>query len=344
MNYNIDYLELYEKEKRRGIRKTFSRFALSLVFYILISYLAIFLLEIALIYAFGKNEALLIFDSIYFQWFSSVGISYLIGLPVLLFITHGMKKAPVREKKRLDIKDFLLSLTVCQALTLAGSLLGQMFTGTLSEIFGKDISAPASDLIDKSPLLLTFAIAVIIGPIVEEFIFRKLLIDRISRFGDLTAIIASGLIFGVFHANFEQFFYAALLGMFFAFIYTKTGSWLYTTLLHIFVNFVGTVVAIPVINASERVLNLMANGTPEFTLEYVRDSILVTSYSILQYAAVGIGIYVIISSIRKKKLSVAKNSEIYIPTPELWKNAVLNLGIILFIAVSFLQFLAGILL
>lgn len=42
--------------------------------------------------------------------------------------------------------------------------------------------------------------------------------------------------------NFNQFFYAALLGGFFAFIYVKTGNLKYTIGLHMVVNFFGSVV------------------------------------------------------------------------------------------------------
>ena len=57
------------------------------------------------------------------------------------------------------------------------------------------------------------------APVVEEFIFRKFLIDRVYRYGEWVAILTSGLMFGLFHENLAQFFFATLIGCFFAFFY-----------------------------------------------------------------------------------------------------------------------------
>ena len=42
--------------------------------------------------------------------------------------------------------------------------------------------------------------------------FRKLIIDRMSIYGDKLAIIVSSIAFGLFHGNFYQIFYATLIG------------------------------------------------------------------------------------------------------------------------------------
>ena len=71
---------------------------------------------------------------------------------------------------------------------------------------------------------MTFIIAVLIAPTAEELLFRKLLTERIVKYGELAAVLASGLFFGLFHGNLNQFSYAFLLGLFLGFIYVKTGK------------------------------------------------------------------------------------------------------------------------
>ena len=53
---------------------------------------------------------------------------------------------------------------------------------------------------------------------------------------DKVAIITTAILFGLFHANFSQFFYAVALGMIFAYVTLKTGTIKYSIILHIVVN------------------------------------------------------------------------------------------------------------
>ncbi|MDL2236926.1 CPBP family intramembrane metalloprotease, partial [Christensenellaceae bacterium OttesenSCG-928-K19] len=76
----------------------------------------------------------------------------------------------------------------------------------------------------------------ILAPIAEEFIFRKLLIDRLARYGQWVAVFTSALLFGLFHGNFSQFFYAFGAGLVFGYVYIKTGKVWYTMLLHGIIN------------------------------------------------------------------------------------------------------------
>ena len=91
---------------------------------------------------------------------------------------------------------------------------------------------------------LILVVAVIIAPIMEELVFRKFLLDRIAGFGHWTAMTVSGVIFGIAHGNFYQFFYAFGLGMIFAYMYLHTGKISYTISFHILINFCGSILPI----------------------------------------------------------------------------------------------------
>ena len=85
-----------------------------------------------------------------------------------------------------------------------------------------------------------WVLAVVVAPIFEELVFRKLVLDRVGSFGELPAVLCSALIFGLAHQNAGQFFLAFLLGLLFARIYLRTGNIIYTMLLHFMINLVGT--------------------------------------------------------------------------------------------------------
>ena len=57
-------------------------------------------------------------------------------------------------------------------------------------------------------MIVTFLYMVICAPILEEYIFRKLIVDRTVKYGQGVAVVLSGLMFGLFHGNLNQFAYA----------------------------------------------------------------------------------------------------------------------------------------
>ncbi|MBQ1223931.1 MAG: CPBP family intramembrane metalloprotease [Oscillospiraceae bacterium] len=165
--------------------------------------------------------------------------SYIIGTPVCAL---GMRFAPSEkiEKKKIKPSHFFIAALMCFTFMYSGNLIGTL-VGTLADQLCGSQSGIA-ELLTNSSTLANIIFVVILAPIVEELIFRKFIVDRMVRYGELTAVLCSGLLFGLFHGNFYQFFYAALLGMFFAFIYVKTGRIRITMLLHAVVNFFGGVV------------------------------------------------------------------------------------------------------
>ena len=72
--------------------------------------------------------------------------------------------------------------------------------------------------------------------------FRGIMLNKIRIYGDKVAIITTAILFGLFHANFSQFFYAVALGLVFAYVTLKTGTIKYSIILHIAVNMVGSVI------------------------------------------------------------------------------------------------------
>ena len=118
-----------------------------------------------------------------------------------------------------------------------------------------------SDLASASGASLETVVAfVVLAPVFEELVFRKVIVDRVLPFGEWPAILFSGITFGLFHGNLTQFFYAALLGMVLAYVYIRTGNVLYTIGIHACINFLGGVLPLLVPAASYFVLLVALAG------------------------------------------------------------------------------------
>ena len=171
---------------------------------------------------------------------------YLIGIPVLICL---VKKIPgtAPAQHTMKVWELLLALPMCYSVMYLSNLVGVVITGILGLLKGAPISNDVMDIATNGNMAVNAFYMVLCAPILEEYIFRKLIIDRTLRFCQGVAILVSGLMFGLFHGNISQFVYATALGFFFGFIYVKTGKLKYTIGLHMFINFFGAVVSVLVL-------------------------------------------------------------------------------------------------
>lgn len=94
------------------------------------------------------------------------------------------------------------------------------------------------ELTTFSQFMETVLLLAIIPAIVEEFIFRGVITNGLKVYGKKTAIILSAVFFALIHQNLQQLIYQLFLGLVMAYIVIKTGSIIYTIILHFFNNFV----------------------------------------------------------------------------------------------------------
>ncbi|MBR2722077.1 MAG: CPBP family intramembrane metalloprotease [Clostridia bacterium] len=176
----------------------------------------------------------------WYPWVLSMLPMYGIAMPLSLLI-YKLAPADAPVKREMDPWHWLLVLGLCFSLTYLGNFLGTFVNYLIGVITGTPQTNEFADAVTGMPLWVTVLFVGILAPIMEEIFYRKLVIDRIARFGDLPAILISGILFGLIHGNFSQFFYAAAIGTVLGYIYVKTGNIRYTVLLHMCVNFVGGV-------------------------------------------------------------------------------------------------------
>ena len=100
----------------------------------------------------------------------------------------------------------------------------------------------------------------IIGPVVEEILFRLLIFNSLERISKSPwfAIIVSGVLFGIWHMIFVQSVYTAVMGCIMGLIYYKTRNIFYTILIHIINNTIGNLP--PALN-TDAINTLISNVT-----------------------------------------------------------------------------------
>ena len=176
-------------------------------------------------------------------WVLNFAPMYLIAVPIGVLI---MRKVPETkgETRALSLKNFLSAFCICVFLMYSGSIIGVLVNLLVNAIIPHASAGnPLESLISSDTLFWRVLVIVVLAPAIEEFLFRRQLIDRMRAYGEKRAVILSALMFGLFHGNFSQMFYAFLLGLVLGYVYLRTGRLRYTIALHMIINFMGSVIA-----------------------------------------------------------------------------------------------------
>ena len=259
---------------------------------------------------------------------------YLLAIPyaaiLLRLNTYGTP-----PKNKLNFGQLLCYIPISIALTYIGNWIGTIINNTITVFSGKTPNNALEGLIGNTDFLTAFIFVVVLAPIVEELLFRKLLIDAMYPYGERVCIIMSALLFGAFHGNFYQFFYAALVGALLSFIYCRTGKIRYTILLHAIFNFIGSIISkfiISLVNA-----DALANGDITVML---RDNplgmLIFFIYSFVMLGLAALGVVMLIRKLRKTKLA---EGAVKLQTPIV--TVILNVGMILFLISCIILFIIG---
>lgn len=268
---------------------------------------------------------------------------YLIAVPICVFFLKKLEPSQL-EQKSISFGAVLGFLLMCLPIMYAGNFFGAWVTRIIAENAGNagngggSSSESITSLILGSDILSNLIFVGLIAPVIEEFLFRKLLIDRIVKYGEGIAIFTSALMFGLFHGNFTQFFYAFGLGLMFSYVYCRTGKIRYSIILHMIVNTLGSVVAPFVLskvdlNALDQ-LSKMAADDPKFTdtvTEILPGLMLLLLYAgvLLIMAIVGLVLLIV-----RRRRFVLDNPELPIPYGKKVSTVWLNIGMVLFVLIT----------
>ena len=180
---------------------------------------------------------------------------YLVSFPLGWLV---LRKLPAQrgETGSLSLGQLVPIVLIAIFLMYLGNLMGAGINAMLDSFLGVSDGNPISSYALADSLLAKVLFLVILAPVWEEFFFRRLLIDRIRPYGERLAVVTSALMFGLFHGNLSQFFYAALLGGLFGYVYLRTGKLRYSLGLHMLINLLGSVLAPALLEISDTAVNV----------------------------------------------------------------------------------------
>lgn len=250
-----------------------------------------------------------------------------------LWILFASKVPKVEgEKHSMTVGQMILAFIMSFSIMYFSNLISNLVT----TIIGALISNPVENVL--TPATAAHPIAVILllvicAPVFEEIIFRKILIDRLSRYGEGVAIVLAAAIFGLFHFNIGQGIYAFALGLFWGFIYTRTRKIQYTMILHMLINFYGMFVSLRVLDffkLNELVEVAASKDVAAMTAYMTNNAGLILGYYAYLFVLIGLAFTGAILLIVKRKKFFLVPAQEKIPKGKGFSTAFCNLGIILF--------------
>ncbi len=190
-------------------------------------------------------------DAVYYaaQWIINDISVYLIpGISAYLLFRNELK-APNAFKEHSAYIPWLSGGLIFFALCFLGSIstmLSNFIAEILDTLFGTgEIPDAIAGALPQNGSLSTFIVLIVsvavIAPVCEELIFRRLLLYPLRKHGDGFAIVATSLIFGFTHGNFDQLPYAFTVGLLLGLLAVNSNSVIPSMVLHTLNNLLVTV-------------------------------------------------------------------------------------------------------
>lgn len=227
---------------------------------------------------------------------------YLIGFPVVILFFRKIPVQDMSDKKKMSLGQWLTALFMSLAILYSFNLVGTAMTTVISILKKGSVTNVMATITGSIHPVANLFIIVLCAPLVEEILFRKILVDRTIQYGEWISVVFSGFVFGLYHGNLNQFIYAFPLGCFFAFLYVKTKDIRYTISLHMVVNFFGSFVSQTLMDYSQ---------------------VFLAVYGYLLIDAMIVGFILLIKN--RKKLALGKTTQSGEPSPK-FKITILNWG------------------
>ena len=290
-----------EQVNVRRERKQLALLALSVLWV----YICTLLVQLVLTLVFSFVAPSVMEES-YWMWILQLSM-YAISIPSACLILRFCRVSKATEKRSIPFPLFLGLLAVCFAMSLLGNLIGTAVNEVISMLTGKPIENAVAEMTQDSSFGLNLLFVAVLAPVFEELFYRKMMIDRLRHYGTVPAILISGILFGLIHGNFSQFFYACMIGCLLGGIYLYTGNLWYSIAIHVAINFIGGVFT------AEAVKRMGIGSDSAFTfadaLQALSGYAMLFSYmALLAIAVVGAIVTVIYLIPRLKKPQKAMNA------------------------------------
>jgi len=174
---------------------------------------------------FVNNKTLVIESHIFRHIYMFRIYRWILSLPIIYYFLKTYKKYEYfKTNEKLNVKDFNTYFALV-------FFIGNICNLLIISIFKFKGRTP---LINE-PLYIDVIMAVFVAPILEEIVFRGVIMNNLRKYGIRVAIIINSLLFGLSHYNIEMIVPAFLTGIIFSYVACKY-SIKYSILIHFFIN------------------------------------------------------------------------------------------------------------
>ena len=196
------------------------------------------IMQLTLSFLFSFVAMPLIMCSLYYDY-SAINaciemlISFISGIILLWFMSNSFKRSIKELKFTFKPKETVDTLAMMYFLNYAIGIIGALLSKFGLPDTSPDFSLNGSVLFNT----FTFISVVILAPIFEELIFRGMILNTLTKYNKMFAIIVTSLLFGLLHLNITQAIPAFFMSLVLCYMYVQTDSMLVTILAHAGNNF-----------------------------------------------------------------------------------------------------------
>lgn len=175
-------------------------------------------------------------------WLMIIVGFHLTAFPVFCILMKKLPSSPKGEAKTMKIGKVIRLFIIGMATLYLFNLISVGINYLIGMLKGSPVANPYAATVEASNIFFTFLVAGIIAPIIEEILFRGILLDKLRVYGEKVAIWVTAIAFGLFHLNTSQSLYATALGVLLAYVAVKTNRVKYCIILHMAINIMGSLI------------------------------------------------------------------------------------------------------
>lgn len=194
-----------------------------------------------LVFMIFVNNKTLVIDSHVFRHIYMFRIyRWILSLPIIYYFVKTYKKYEYfKTNEKFNIKNF----NTYFALAFYVGNLSNLLIVSMFKFKGR------TSLINE-PLYIDVIMAVFVAPILEEIVFRGVIMNNLRKYGIKVAIIINSLLFGLSHYNIEMIIPAFLTGIIFSYVACKY-SIKYSILIHFLLNTITQILQVIILSKIE---------------------------------------------------------------------------------------------
>ena len=189
---------------------------------------------------FVNNKTLVIESHIFRHIYMFRIYRWILSLPIIYYFVKTYKKYEYfKTNEKLNVKGFNTYFALA-------FFIGNLCNLLIISMFKFKGRMP---LINE-PLYIDVIMAVFVAPILEEIVFRGVIMNNLRKYGIKVAIIINSLLFGLSHYNIEMIIPAFLTGIIFSYVAYKY-SIKYSILIHFLLNTITQILQVIILSKIE---------------------------------------------------------------------------------------------